>query len=178
LQSSDTNCECSVNECNVCAEVPPPGWDEQHLYMPITNPMDTLLRVHVSAGVNSIGAMQRMSPSTPILAYSCHRNFRSPGIHPRHLASPSSSCIFGSPSSCDVEQTWKAFLGVEGSSRVQTLNLFLMLSALSSVRPWLRPSKRFSIVSSGQSKNKVKNGSSPVCTAAAHSTRTASLSSR
>lgn len=42
-----------------------------------------------------------------------------------------------------------------------TLKRFRMVSALSSVRPSLRPSSRFSMTSSGQLKNRMKAGCSP-----------------
>lgn len=42
------------------------------------------------------------------------------------------------------------------------LNLFLMVSTLSSVRPCPRPSSRFTKMSSGQLKKRMKKGSSPV----------------
>ena len=46
---------------------------------------------------------------------------------------------------------------------VPTLKRFLMVSALSSVRPSFLPSSRCSITLSGQSKNRMKSGSDVVC---------------
>ena len=51
--------------------------------------------------------------------------------------------------------------GTDDAGKV-TLKRFLMLSMLSSVRPSWRPSSRFSMTSSGQSRNKTKSGSEPV----------------